>query len=116
MNNGTMAGRESGGDVILTVETPLGFVVRCTRNYWEFIATEKHPTVAGRIEEVKQVLADPDEIRRSRKDSAVMLFYRGQTPRWLCAVVRREDGSGFLITAYPTDAIKAGERIWTRSK
>ena len=33
-----------------------------------------------------------------------------------CAVARREDGSGFLITAYPTDAVKAGESVWTRSK
>jgi hypothetical protein len=65
---------------------------------------------------MKQVLADPDEVRRSRKDVHVMLFYRGVSPRWLCAVIRREDGSGFLITAYPTDAVKAGEVIWTKSK
>ena len=32
------------------------------------------------------------------------------------AVARRKDGSGFLITAYPTDVIKVGEMIWTRSR
>lgn len=31
-------------------------------------------------------------------------------------ISKEEDDSGFLITAYPTDAIKAGETIWTRSK
>lgn len=41
---------------------------------------------------------------------------RGSSPRWLCAVTRREDGTGFLITAYPTDAVKAGETIWTKSR
>jgi len=98
------------------VHTPLGFAVRCTRAYWQFIVSEKHPVLAGHEAEVKTTLSDPDEIRRSRKDSKVFLFYRGKAPRWLCAVVRRGDGAGFLITAYPTDAIKSGETIWTRSK
>jgi hypothetical protein len=95
--------------------TPLGFTARCTRAYWQFIISEKHPALAGREMEVKATLADPDEIRRSRRDSQVLLFYRGIAPRWLCAVVRRSDDAGFLITAYPTDAVKAGETIWTRS-
>lgn len=99
----------------LEVSTPLGFVVRCPRAYWEFIVTEKHPVLAGREREVRAALSDPDEIRRSRKDPQVFLFYRGAAPRWLCVVVRREDGTGLLITAYPTDTVKAGEVVWTRS-
>ena len=103
-------------DLAFEAMTPLGFSVRCTATHWQFIVSQKHPVLAGREGEVGQVLSDPDEIRRSRKDPAVLLFYRGRSPRWLCAVVRREHGSGFLITAYPTDAIKAGEVIWTKSK
>jgi hypothetical protein len=80
------------------------------------IVSEKHPVLAGHEAEVKETLSDPDEIRRSRKDAQVLLFYRRQRPRWLCAAVRRTDGAGFLITAYPTDAVKAGETIWTRSR
>lgn len=98
------------------VATPLGFTVHCTRTYWEFIVKHKHPVLLGREEEVARVLADPDEVRRSRKDPQVLLFYRSTSPRWLCAVARREDSTGFLITAYPTDAIKIGKTIWTRSK
>ena len=98
------------------VLTPLGFAVRCTQAYWQFIVSQKHPVLAGREADVKKTLADPDEIRRSRKDPGVFLFYRGNAPRWLCAVVRRGDGAGFLITAYPADAVKAGETIWTRSR
>ena len=103
-------------DLQFEVSTPLGFAVHCTRVYWQFIVSEKHPVLAGRDAEVRATLSDPDEIRRSRRDPHVFLFYRGKEPRWLCAVVRRGDGAGFLITAYPTDAVKAGERIWTRSK
>lgn len=98
------------------VLTPLGFSVRCTQAYWRFIVTEKHPALAGREAEVRDALSDPDEIRRSRKDPRVLLFYRGHKPRWICAVVRRDDGAGFLITAYPADVVKAGETIWTRSR
>lgn len=101
---------------LFAVTTPLGFVVRCSLSYWDFITTQKHPVIARREQDVQAVLADPDAIRRSRKDPGVLLFYRGGPPRWLCAVVRQEDGTGFLITAYPTDAVKAGEEIWTRSK
>jgi hypothetical protein len=90
--------------------------VRCTRKYWDFIVRYKHPSLRGREEEIRRVLEDPDEVRRSRKDSQVLLFYREVKSRWLCAVARRENGYGFLITAYPTEAIKAGEILWTRSR
>jgi len=103
-------------ELLFEVMTPLGFAVRCTRSYWEFIVTHKHPVLRGHEREVEAVLADPDEVRRSRKDEWVLLFYRKDAARWLGAVARREDGSGYLITAYPTDAIKAGETIWTRSR
>jgi hypothetical protein len=103
-------------DLIFDVLTPIGFTVRCTRQYWKFIVTHKHPILAGREEEVKSALQEPSEIRRSRKDPAVYLFYREVASRWICAVARRDEDSGFLITAYPTDTIKAGEATWTRSK
>lgn len=102
--------------LLFEVATPLGFAVRCTLAYWEFIVEYKHPVLRGREREVEQALADPDEVRRSRKDPNVLLFYRGTATRWLCAVARREDGTGFLITAYPTDTIKTGDTIWTRSR
>ena len=103
-------------ELAFEVTTPLGFSVRCTRDYWQFLVAQKHPVLRGRERELVEVLSDPDEVRRSRHDPAVLLFYRGVSLRWLCAVARREDGTGYLITAYPTDAIKAGERIWTRSR
>jgi hypothetical protein len=42
----------------------------------------------------------------------VFLYYRTDQRRLLCAVVKRLDGEGFLITAYPCDKIKEGDRIW----
>ena len=105
-----------GRDVLFEASTPLGFSVRCTRSHWEFIVTYKHPVLAGREKEVEETLVDPDGVQRSRKAEEVFLFYRGVPPRWLCALAMRQNSDGFLITAYPTDAIKAGDQIWTKSK
>ena len=104
-------------DFVFEVDTPMGFRVRCSSEYWAFIVKEKHPVMAGHEKDVAEVLRDPDEIRRSRKDPNVYLFYRGTAPRWLCAVTKDEGtGAGFLITTYPTDSIKAGDTIWKKSK
>lgn len=63
---------------------------------------------------VQKTLVDPTQIRRSRKDANVLLFYRKDKPdRWICAVAKKlDENHGFLITTYPTDAIKEGELIW----
>jgi hypothetical protein len=101
--------------ILFEVPTPLGFRVPVTRRYWEFIVTVKHPVMRERAIEVQDVVQTPDEIRQSRGDSAVFLLYRAVVPgRWLGAVAKRLNAEGFLITTYPTDAIKEGERVWSR--
>jgi len=62
-------------DTIFEVMTPLGFRVRVIRSYWQLIITVKHPAMAGRELDVKKILEKPDEIRLSRSDPAVYLFY-----------------------------------------
>ena len=102
-------------DVLFEAHTPLGFTVRVTRDYWNVITTVKHPVMAGCETEVQEALETPEEIRRSKNDANVYLFYRSRrNRRWVCAVSKQEDRSGFLITAYLTDAIKEGEKIWPK--
>jgi hypothetical protein len=102
-------------EILFEVLTPLDFRVRVTKAYWEVIITIKHPAMTGKEEDVKEALFNPDEIRRSRSDEAVYLFYKPERiGRWVCAVTKRLNGDGFLITAYPTDAIKEGEVIWRK--
>ena len=89
--------------------------MRVTRAYWTLITTIKHPVMAGREEDVKVTLRNPSEIRQSQSDKAVYLFYRPERiGRWVCAVAKRLNGDGFLITAYPTDAVKEGEMVWPK--
>jgi hypothetical protein len=45
----------------------------------------------------------------------VLLFYKAEAAsRWTCAVVKRTNDEAFLVTAYPTDAIKEGDRVWPK--
>jgi hypothetical protein len=100
-------------ELLFEVMTPLGFRVRVTRAYWELIVSIKHPAMAGREEDVKEALERPDEIRQSKSDENVYLFYKSEREkRWICAVSRHTAGEGFLITTYPTDAIKEGVPLW----
>jgi len=102
-------------DVLFDVLTPLGFHVCVSRTYWQVIISIKHPVMAGHENDVKAALEHPEEIRRSKMDPSVYLFYKTQRKgRWVCAVSKKLNTEGFLITAYPTDTIKAGERIWPR--
>lgn len=75
----------------------------------------KHPSLHGRIDDVKKTINEPDYIRQSKNDLQVLLFYKQETiGRCLCVVVKRLNESGFIITTYLTDAIKEGVQIWTK--
>jgi hypothetical protein len=100
-------------DVLFAILTPNGLRVRVSRDRWELITTVKHPVMAGGETRVRAALKSPDEIRQSRTDPEVLPFYKAEAPRrWTCAVVKRTNDEAFLVTAYPTDAIKEGVRIW----
>ena len=105
----------NNGALLFEVLTPLGFRVRVTIEYWQIIISRKHPIMAGRETKVQEVLQNPDEIRVSKRNPSVYLFYKSEkTGKWVCTVTKRLNGEGFLITAYPTDAIKEGRKIWPK--
>lgn len=103
------------GDLLFEVTTLLGFRVRVTHSYWRLITVIKHPAMTGREKDVRDTLENPSEIRQSRSDATVYLFYKPERiGRWICAIAKRLDGDGFLITTYLTDAIKEGVLVWTK--
>ncbi len=102
-------------EYLFDVNTPVGFRVHVTRAYWEFLITNKHPIMSNHLQDVINALQQPNEVRQSRKDDSVYLFYSlKETKRWVCAVSKRTDAIGFLITAYVTDSVKEGVKIWPK--
>lgn len=67
----------------------------------------------GREDLVKETLVNPNQIRRSRKDSNVYLHYKRVNGKYNCVVAKHLNGEGFIITTYITDRIKAGEAYET---
>lgn len=77
----------------------------------------RHPEMAGMDGEIVRVLEQPAEVRVSRIDAAVRLFYEfyARTKmggKWLCVVVKYSPEDAFVITAYLTDTLKPGGIIW----
>ena len=100
---------------LFLIDTRLGFVVRTTRGYWTLITSVKHPSLPGKERVVMQTLSDPDEVRVSKVDRTVYLFYRRSGRRHLCVVTKRIAAkAGFIVTAYFTDKIKEGQVLWKR--
>ena len=53
-------------------------------------------------------------IRRSSEDKDVYLYYSPYDKYFICVIARHLNGEGFIITAYITDKIKEGEKVWKR--
>lgn len=93
----------------------LGKRITVTEDYWQKIIQIKHPSMAGKDAQVRQTLTDSDEVRESRSDPQVKLYYRGYGSLHLCVVVKHLNGTGFIVTTYFTDRIKEGITVWTKS-
>lgn len=103
-------------DVLFSIETPLGIHIRTTKAYWETITTIKHPAIAKYTKQVKDALRNPDQIRRSRQDPKVHLYYKYIGKLSVCVVADHiSKTEGYIITAYLTDRIKEGEQIYVKN-
>lgn len=100
--------------IFFEATSKLGIKITVTRDYWRKIIEIKHPAMAGKEEGVRQTLKEPDEIRRSKLDPTVHLYYRKTEQNHICVVAKHEGQKGFVITTYITNKIKEGERIWIR--
>lgn len=99
-------------DLYFEVETPLGVKIRTTKEYWKKIIKIKHPIIAKYEDKVKDSLQKPDQIRRSKQDPKVYLYYKDIGNIYVCTVCDHTDKkSGYIITAYLTRRIREGERI-----
>jgi len=103
-------------DVYFEIITPLGVKIRTTKEYWLKIITIKHPVIARYQDKVKESLRDPDEVRQSREDPRVHLYYVDIGNIYVCTVCDHlNEKSGYIITAYLTKRIREGEKIHVKN-
>jgi len=101
-------------EIYFEVVSVLGKKIRTTKEHWKLISEIKHPIIKEHEKEVKETLAEPDEIRQSRKDLSVFLYYRKSEKYFVCVLVKHLNSEGFIITAYLADKIKKGNTIWKK--
>lgn len=95
-----------------------GRTVRLTEERLAHIESD-HPEMAGQLDRIRETLASPERVVRSGTDESVELFHRlystsPVTRKFLCVVVKAFPRDRFVLTAYYTDAVKAGDLIWER--
>lgn len=78
-----------------------------------------HQEMTGMEAEIERAIQTPTEVRMSRSDDTVQLFYEfyAQTlvrGKWLCVVVKCLSDDVFVVTAYLTDRLKSGETVWPK--
>jgi hypothetical protein len=108
-----MSGRQSR-DLLFEVQSALGYKICITRPYWFKILRDKHPAMRGKEQHVQRALTEPLEVRRSKSDPHVYLYYRQYGKRFICVIARHQNSKGFVITTYISDNIKEGEIVWKR--
>ena len=102
---------------MMTLPDCFGCAVRLTDERLAHIL--QHPEMLGFEHAIADALSAPDEVRLSRSDAEVRLFFRhyGHTPvgaKWLCVVVKFRDDDAFIVTAYLTDQPNPGEWLWPK--
>ncbi len=100
---------------MITVTDCFGRQVRLTDERLAHILERSE--MRGMSEAITRTLQAPAEVRISRSDATVHLFYEFYSrttvgDKWLCVVVKYLADDAFVITAYLTDELKAGESIW----
>lgn len=97
---------------LFEVSSKLKRRIRVNRTYWDYIVNVKHPSMRGLEAIVKSSLTEPIEVRRSRRDPSVHLYYgRYETKLYCWTVVKLLNAEGFVITAYLTKRM-VGDSIW----
>lgn len=96
-----------------------GLGVRLTEERLEHIL--EHPEMTDRGAAIEETLLSPDQVLESLFDPKVRLYYRfyrvtAVGDKYLCVVVKMNQGDAFVLTAYLTDSIKRGWRLWPETE
>ncbi len=88
---------------IFEVKDKSGRKIHLSNEQWKHIVTE-HANLSDKIEDIKDTLANPLTIRRSKFDEKVRFYYKfyKNLSKYLLVSVKYLNGEGFVITAFYT--------------
>ena len=79
----------------------------------------EHEEMAGQLDKMTETVRDPEVIVRSQRDPDVHLYHKRYlitpvTEKNLLVAIKVIQTDAFVLTAFFTDTIKKGERIWEK--
>jgi hypothetical protein len=79
----------------------------------------EHAEMVGQRDKVEETVREPDVVVRSQRDPDVHLYHKHYpttpvTEKDLLVAIKVTQTEAFVLTAFFTDTIKKGERIWER--
>ena len=96
-----------------------GLAIRLTDERQAHI--HEHPEMLNLDSAIEQTLAHPQFVVQSAGAEQASLYYRFYLStmvgdKYLCVVVKVLPADAFKLTAYLTDKVKEGERLWPTSE
>ena len=72
------------GDIAFEVFTPLGLIVRVTRNYWELIAMVKHPVMRDRAADAGGASMGQVKVFYDRAGNTLAVWFGAPQEEYIC--------------------------------
>lgn len=79
----------------------------------------EHVEMIGQVDKIEETVREPDIVIHSQRDPDVHLYHTHYpttpvTEKDLLVAIKMTQGDDFVLTAFFTDAVKRGERIWEK--
>jgi hypothetical protein len=79
----------------------------------------EHEEMVGQLDKVEETVREPDVIVRSQRDAEVHLYHKHYpttpvTEKELVVAMKVTQTDAFVLTAFFTETIKKGERLWEK--
>lgn len=96
-----------------------GLAIRLTDERLDHVL--EHPEMQGLENAIAETLLHPERVVQSFSDPQSKLYYRFYLgtrvgDKFLCVVVRIKGEDAFVLTAYLTDKVKRGVKLWPIEK
>lgn len=74
----------------------------------------RHPEMSEHLEEIKEVLQDPDFIVKDNFQPNIFLYHKYYKVQGIFIVTVIDEERGFILTSYTTNMIKRGTILWQK--
>ena len=99
--------------ILWDVFTKRGKRIVLSTERWNHLVL-RHPEMDEYLEEIKEVLQNPDFIVNDNFEHNVVLYHKYYKVRGIFIVTVIDEEKGFILTSYTTDTPKRGAILWQK--